>query len=385
MVALSAAAPGDDGPVGLSRDGDTVTVTARGRWTRDVASAIDAALDGLASEPLPATARFDLTRLERLDTAGAWLIHRTECRLRAAGVKVERDGPGEAQALILDAVGRVDTEQVAPGPQPSMLVVFLNHLGSAVVGIGREALSLLSFFGMLAVKTARAVVQPRRVRRASVFAHMEATGLDAMPIVGLLSFLIGVVLAYQGADQLAQFGAEIFTVNLVGIAVLREMGILITAIIVAGRSGSAFTAQIGTMKVNQEVDAMETLGLDPVDMLVLPRVAALLVTLPMLAFFADLMGLLGGAVMINLALGIPFASFLDQLRTAVDPIHLFVGLVKAPVFAFTIAMVGCYQGLKVSGSAESVGRLTTQSVVQSIFLVMIIDAVFSIVFSSLGI
>jgi len=385
LVALSAASPGDDGPVGIARAGDSVTVTARGRWTRDSASAVEGRLSEVFGEPLPATARFDLTRLERLDTAGAWLIHRTECGLRARGVRVERAGPGEAQALILDAVARVDSERVAPTTPPSMLRIFLGNLGAAVVGMGREALSLLSFFGMLTVKAGRAVAQPRRLRRASIAAHMEATGLDAMPIVGLLSFLIGVVLAYQGADQLAQFGAEIFTVNLVGIAVLREMGILITAIIVAGRSGSAFTAQIGTMKVNQEVDAMETLGLDPIDMLVLPRVVALLATLPFLAFFANLMGLAGGAVMVNLALGIPFAAFLDQLRTAVDPIHLFVGLVKAPVFAFTIAMVGCYQGLKVSGSAESVGRLTTQAVVQSIFLVMVIDAVFSVVFSSLGI
>jgi phospholipid/cholesterol/gamma-HCH transport system permease protein len=214
---------------------------------------------------------------------------------------------------------------------------------------------------------------------------MEATGVDAMPIVGLLSFLIGIVFAYQGADQLRRFGAEIYTVNLLGIAVLRELGVLMTAIILAGRSGSAFTAQIGTMKVNEEVDAMQVLGLDPIEVLVLPRLFALLVTLPLLAFFANVMGLFGGALMTYFSLDMTFPSFLRQLHFFMPGWSFWIGVLKAPVFAAIIALTGCYEGLRTERSAESVGRLTTLSVVESIFLVIVLDAAFSIVFSKLGI
>ncbi|HYB56378.1 MAG TPA: ABC transporter permease, partial [Alphaproteobacteria bacterium] len=213
--------------------------------------------------------------------------------------------------------------------------------------------------------------------------HMERTGLDAMPIVGLLSFLIGVVIAYQGADQLRKFGAEVFVVNLLGISILREMGILLTAIIVAGRSGSAFTAEIGTMRVNEEVDAMITLGLDPIEVLVLPRTLALVLTLPLLTFYADIMGLAGGCLMAISTLDLTIAQFLKQLQTSVAIEHFWVGMYKSPVFAFVIAMIGCYEGLNVERSAESVGRQTTKSVVEAIFLVIVLDAVFSIFFTKI--
>jgi len=206
-----------------------------------------------------------------------------------------------------------------------------------------------------------------------------------MPIVGLLSFLIGVVMAYQGADQLRRFGAEIYTVNLLGIAILRELGVLLTAIIIAGRSGSAFTAQIGTMQVNQEIDALRTLGLDPVEVLVLPRLLGLVLTLPLLVFYADAMGLIGGALMSWATLDITIPKFLDQLRGAITEWTFWVGVLKAPFFAWIIAMIGCYEGFNVTGSAESVGRLTTQSVVESIFVVIVADAAFSILFSILKI
>jgi phospholipid/cholesterol/gamma-HCH transport system permease protein len=214
---------------------------------------------------------------------------------------------------------------------------------------------------------------------------MEQTGVDALPIVGLLTFLIGVVFAYQGADQLRRFGAEIYTVNLLGISILRELGVLITAILVAGRSGSAFTAQIGTMKVNEEIDAMRTLGLDPVEVLVLPRLFAVAVTLPLLTFYANVMGLLGGAIMSYFALDIGFTTFLRQLKWFMPGWSFWVGMVKAPFFAGIIAVCGCYEGLRAARSAESVGRLTTTSVVEAIFLVIVVDAAFSIVFSVLGI
>jgi phospholipid/cholesterol/gamma-HCH transport system permease protein len=209
--------------------------------------------------------------------------------------------------------------------------------------------------------------------------------LNAIPIVGLLLFFVGIVVAYQGYDQLRKFGQELLTVDLTGIIVLREMGVLITAIIIAGRSGSAFTAQIGTMQVNEEVDAIRTLGLDPMEVLVLPRVMALLIALPLLTFFADIIAILGGAFMANAVMDMSFAQFLDRLQQAVEIKHFLVGMVKAPVFAIIISLVGCYEGMRVSGSAESVGRLTTQSVVESLFLVIILDAFFANMFSYLEI
>jgi phospholipid/cholesterol/gamma-HCH transport system permease protein len=214
---------------------------------------------------------------------------------------------------------------------------------------------------------------------------MERTGFDALPIVGLLSFLIGVVTAFQGADQLRRFGAEIFTVDLVTHSILRELGILLTAIIIAGRTGSAFTAEIGTMKVNEEIDAMTTLGLDPIEVLVLPRILALVITLPLLTFYADVMGLFGGALMSMASLDMSLAEFLARVQATATNWTFWIGMIKAPVFAFVIAMVGCFEGLKVERSAESVGRLTTQSVVEAIFLVIVLDAGFSVLFSYLGI
>jgi phospholipid/cholesterol/gamma-HCH transport system permease protein len=219
----------------------------------------------------------------------------------------------------------------------------------------------------------------------SVISHMEQTGVDAMPIVGLLAFLIGVVFAYQGADQLRRFGAEIYTVNLLGLGILRELGVLMAAIILAGRSGSAFTAQIGTMKVSEEIDALHVLGLDPIEVLVLPRLVALMITLPLLTFFANVMGLFGGAVMSWIELDLTFPGFLRQLRYFMPGWSFWVGLLKAPFFAAIIALIGCYEGLRTERSAESVGRLTTLSVVESIFIVIVFDAAFSILFSYLGV
>jgi phospholipid/cholesterol/gamma-HCH transport system permease protein len=217
-----------------------------------------------------------------------------------------------------------------------------------------------------------------------VVSHIERTGLNALPIVGMISFLVGVVLAFQGADQLRRFGAQVFTVNMVGISVLREMGILLTAIVVAGRSGSAFTAEIGAMQVNEEVDALRVTGLDPMEVLVAPRVIALMISLPLLAFFADIMGLLGGGIMAVTLIDISFGQYWRILNNAVNLNTFLVGIIKAPIFALLIALVGCFEGLRVSGSAESVGRLTTRSVVEGIFLVIIFDAFFSVLFSYLG-
>ena len=229
-------------------------------------------------------------------------------------------------------------------------------------------------------------MMPRgNLRVAALIHQVEETGLNSLPIVGLLAFLIGIVLAYQGADQLKRFGAEIFTINLLGVGVLREIGGLLTAIILAGRSGSAFTAQIGTMRVNEEIDAMETIGLNTVDVLVLPRILGLVIALPLLTFYSDIMGLIGGAVMCYFDLGITIPAFLRQLHEAISMNTFLVGIIKAPVFAFVIGLVGCYEGLQVERNAASVGKLTTRSVVESIFLIIVLDAAFSVMFSILKI
>ncbi|MGE4013173.1 MAG: MlaE family ABC transporter permease, partial [Alphaproteobacteria bacterium] len=286
---------------------------------------------------------------------------------------------------LIERVRLAAAKPIAKPQRLHPLVAFLMTMGRATLEFGKKGKELLGFLGLTVVAFLRSVRHPSRIQFKAVVAHMQTTGVNALPIVGLLSFLIGVVLAYQGAVQLKKFGAEIYTVDMLGVAILRELGILITSIVIAGRSGSAFTAQIGTMKVNQEVDAMQTIGLDPIDVLVLPRIIALVIVLPLLGFYADIVGLIGGAVMCMLTLGISPTAFITQFNSAIELHTFWVGVGKAPVFAYLIAMVGCFEGLQVSGSAESVGRRTTMSVVEGIFLVLVMDGVFSIIFSYLEI
>ncbi|HYD30931.1 MAG TPA: MlaE family lipid ABC transporter permease subunit [Azospirillaceae bacterium] len=375
------------------RDADGRWVLAvQGRWDLAHAEALRAAVEAVVPPPPPpppgaaaAKGELDLSGLEAADTAGAVLLKRLADRLAAQGWPADFTGVRPAHAAILEAVWTVGEAALPSGRPLNPIAAMTLRTGEAAVAALEEARDLLSFFGLLSITFARVLVRPWKLRFTALVFHMEQTGLNALPILGLLSFLIGVVLAYQGADQLRPYGAQIFVVNLLGISVLREIGILMTAIIIAGRSGSAFTAQIGTMKVNQEVDALRTIGLDPMELLVIPRVLALMITLPLLAFYANIVALAGGAVMSYFVLDISVVQFVKQLRLAVPAQHLFAGLIKAPVFALVIGMVGCYEGLKVSGSAESVGRLTTKSVVEAIFLVIIIDAVFSVMFSYLGV
>ena len=352
-----------------------------GRWTIGSAAELDRRL-GEVERSTARRVAFDLRGLEAIDTAGAWLLLRTRERLVGRGAKVAIENLAAEFEPLLRQVGE---SKPAPIAKPKKPLNPLAELGEAIERMWAKTQSLLGFFGVVSIGFWRTVKQPRRLRWTSFISHMEQTGVDSLPIVGLLSFLIGVVLAYQGLDQLRRFAAEIYTINLVGISVLREMGVLLTAIILAGRTGSAFTAQIGTMKVNEEVDALRTLGLDPVEVLVLPRLLALVVTLPLLTFYANCMGLFGGAVMTHFALDVPFTTFFRQLQSFLTTWSWWVGLLKAPFFAAIIAIVGCYEGLRAARSAESVGRLTTTSVVESIFLVIVLDAAFSILFSVIGI
>ena len=360
------------------------TLVATGDWILSTAATLDGTTRDIAP-PAGSRVVIDISGVDRLDTAGAWLLFRLRKRLRGAGFICGFTGIKDSHRGLFEHI-------FASREQPELerrpfhpLIRLADRTGYQTMETWEEAKSLLAFYGELMVAGTRALLTPRRLKITAVVSHMEQVGLNALPIVGLLSFLIGVVLTFQGADQLRRFGAEIFTVNLLGISFLRETGILMTAIIIAGRSGSAFAAQIGTMKVNEEVDAMRALGIDPMDLLVLPRLFALCLVMPLLGFYADMAGLLGGALMATVSLDLSLGQFLNQLQGAVPMWGFWVGIIKAPVFAFTIAMVGCYNGLKVEGSAESVGKMTTRAVVQSIFLVIVLDAIFSIIFSFIGI
>jgi phospholipid/cholesterol/gamma-HCH transport system permease protein len=287
---------------------------------------------------------------------------------------------------LLDTLDRPRKSEPRRSRIPTGFRGRLYKIGRATVHVYTQAVEMLAYLGRVTVETGEAIVRPRgNLRVAALFHQIEETGINALPIVGLLAFLIGIVLAYQGADQLKRFGAEVFTINLLGVGLLRELGGLVTAIIVAGRSGSAFTAQIGTMRVNEEIDAMQTIGINTVDALVLPRIMGLVIALPFLTLYADIMGLAGGAVMCYFDLGITIPVFMRQLQEAITVNTFIVGMIKAPVFAFIIALVGCFEGLQVERNAASVGKLTTRSVVESIFLVIVLDAGFSIMFSIIGI
>ena len=262
-------------------------------------------------------------------------------------------------------------------------LTLIERVGKVTVEIFNQLVEMLSFVGETAIAIAKSIMQPKRIRWRPILFNIRTAGFDALPIVGLLTFLLGVVVAYQGAAQLRQYGANIFVADLIGLSMLREFAPLITAIIIAGRSGSAYAAQIGTMAVTEEIDAMRTLGISPQEMLVLPKIIALVIALPLLTVFADMLGVFGGMLMARQQLDVGFVEFLDRFVKAVSPTTFMIGVGKAPVFAVIIAIVGCFQGFKTKGGADSVGRQTTRSVVQSIFLVIVADALFSIAFSML--
>lgn len=367
-----------------TRDAET-RITLHGLWTVPTAASLSREIAVLKPEG-GANVVIDLSPLETLDTSGAWLVKSMVDRFRATGTDPELRGVQERHAPLLHIVQDARTT-VDDGLHSKATTVgrLLQITGKATIDASEKARELTNFVGIVTVAFLRAAANPKRLRPISIVNQLEMTGLRAIPIIGLLSFLIGVTLAYLMADQFRAYGLDVFTVNVLGIFVLREAGVLITAIVIAGRSGSAFTAEIGTMKVNEELDALRTLGLDPIEVLVIPRVLALLITLPILAFWADLTGLLGGAMMTMLVLDLTPTQFIQQLKGAVNLETFLVGLVKAPVHAYIIAVVGCFEGFKVRQSAESVGKQTTTSVVESIFLVIVATAVFSVMFSVLGI
>lgn len=324
----------------------------------------------------------DGTGLGRLDTAGAWLLVRLAGELEVRGVRVGWEGFGDNESALL-RLSRAGT-----GGQPPQRTAgppnVLENTGRFTVGQILALAGFLGFVGDAFLSLLRCVVRPRRWRGGQLVGHMYTGGLLAVPIAGLLSFMMGVVIAYQGAVLLEWYGADLFTVDLVGLSVVRELAPLLTAIIVAGRTGSAYTAQLGTMSVTEEVDALRTIGVGPMEYLVLPRLLALILVLPLLTVFCDLTGVLGGLLMTQAKLGIGIHAFVSRLEYALTFKSFTLGLVKTPVFAAIIALIGCYQGFLVRGGAQSVGRHTTVCVVQSLFLVILADAAFSIYYSWLG-
>jgi len=322
----------------------------------------------------------DATGLERVDTAGALEI----LELAGGGPDAEVETKNDAQAALFKVV-RDNMCDAHAEHRVNWLAQWLEEIGRSSIDFYKQVLNLCSFFGEILVVVLEAILQPKRFRLNAVVRQMYEVWIRALVIVGVLCFLIGVVIAYQGVQQLRQFGAETFTVEAVGIGMFRELGPLLTAIIVAGRSGSAVTAQIGTMQVNQEVDAMRTIGLNPIEWLGLPRITALLISMPLLAFWGNMAGLLGGAVACTVYLDFTFVQFFDRLRDTVGAWHFYTGMIKAPVFGIVIATIGCFEGLQVRGSAESVGQLTTKSVVESIFCVIVLDALFSVIFLLAGV
>ena len=352
----------------------------KGDWRARFVGDLDSKLRDFADDSVGRELVIDMSGIDRIDTTGAMMLQRT---FYACGSRTEISqiiGANPAQAALLDQVqNHLAPCLVAPVHRNAFLVL-LERLGRGAWDAWLATLELMSFIGETLSAMARVFVNPRRMRWTSTFHHMEEAGIDAIPIITLMTFLIGSVVAFMGARILQMFNADIFTVELVGISVLREFGVLLTAILIAGRSGSAFTAQIGSMKIREEIDAMRVLGLDPMEVLVVPRVLALMIMIAPIAFIAAIVGLIGGGLVAWQSMGISPVLFMSRFEEIGMINHFWAGLIKAPFFAFVIAVIGCFQGMEVEGSAESLGQRTTLSVVQALFLVIVIDAFFAMFF-----
>lgn len=367
--------------VTLAASGQKQTLVFTGDWTVFTVGAMEKTIrDMVARGPVDL---LDIRGVTRLDTAGALALQRTALFCRKESWREAFQVEDAHYTHLLDQVAasaRIDHEHtLKAGPW----LRFLNELGGTIAAEFRMVQELLNFLGHYLTTLFRAILKPADLRITSLVYHMEQVGLAAVPIVALLSFLIGAVIAYMGAMQLARFGAQIFVINLVEVTILREMAVVLTAIVVAGRSGSSFTAQIGAMVANEEVAAMQSMGLNPMALLVLPRILALTLMLPALVFLANIMGLLGGGIAVWLNMGLSLETYAARMQDAVNLNNFWVGMIKSPFFAVVIGLVGCFQGFQVTGSAESVGRLTTHAVVQSIFMVIVLDAAFAIFFTAL--
>jgi len=323
--------------------------------------------------------RVDLSQVSSIDTVGAWTAWRI-----ASDTGAQITGASDGAQTLIEAVrSSASSAEIAP-PHEALTTRIPRLVGQGVINWGRGLVNLISFLGAVIAAFGSIIRHPSRLRMRALVHQLELVGVNSLAIIGLMSLLIGVVIAQQGAVQLRQFGAEIYTINLTGRLSLRELGVLMTAIMVAGRSGSAFAAQIGTMKLTEEVDAMRTIGVSPIEALVVPRILAAVLMMPLLGFFSAVMVIIGGAILADVALDIPFMTFLSRIQEVVPMHDVWVGLVKAPVFGLIVALAGCYQGMQVKSNSEEVGQRTTMAVVQAIFMVIVLDAFFAVFFTEVG-
>lgn len=330
-------------------------------------------------EALGPIATLDLSGIDRIDTVGAWIVTRT---VNEHGAKVT--GASEEAQRLLDALADDKSEYRVHRDRRSPLIRMLEQVGTASIAVWHELLGIVGFFGAMIIALGIQIRARRRLRWNAIVTRFQTVGVDALPIIGLMTFLIGIVIAQQGAVQLRQFGLEVFTINLVGRASIRELGLLMTAIMVAGRSGSAFAAQIGTMKLTEEIDAMRTIGVSPMEAIVLPRVAAATILMPLLGFYASICAIIGGGVFCWIGLDIAPLTYIQMLRDIIPMTDFWAMLIKAPVFGLLVGVTGCYEGMQVRQNAEEVGKRTTSAVVAAIFLVIVLDAFFAVFFSSIG-
>lgn len=374
---MTRADPAKDDAPRLILEGSVLA--CRGDWTAPKLNRMEPLLDSLQGER-GANWQLQTRSISRLDTAGALLLHRLRQRLERQGVSLDLSALSSRHRDLLELVQEADSLP----PPAARREGLIEGLGRRAADLGREAVDFLAFLGEFALDSLPRLLRPHRLRWKQIIAEVEIAGVRAIPILGLLIFLTGVVIAYQGGTPLEQYGANIFLVDLLVITMLREMAPLMTAIIVAGRTGSAYAAQIGTMRITEEIDALRVTGITPFEILALPKVMALVLAMPLLTLFADAVGVLGGMVVANTMFGVGFIEFIQRIPEAMAPSSFWVGIIKAPVFAVIIASVGCYHGFSVRGSTESVGRATTRSVVHGIFLVIVVDALFSVIFNLLG-
>ena len=365
--------------------GRSLVLAAAGGWVAPRAGELEALVDGVYRKPHPVDrVEINLEHLDRLDTVGAWLIERLRRAAADARLSAEIVGIDPRFKVLLDEVAVSNKEPVPLPRHKNALHDAVEHIGIAVAETGRDFVAIVQFLGEVMVASGRVALAPRRLRFTSIVHHLDRVGYRAVPIILLINFLIGAILAQQGIFHFRRFGAETFVVDMVGILVLREVGVLIVSIMLAGRSGSAYTAELGSMKMREEMDALRVMGFDPVEVLILPRLIALVVALPILTFLGVMAALYGGGLVCWLYGGIGPDIFLSRLREAITIDHFQVGMIKAPFMALVIGIVACVEGLEVKGSAESLGAQTTTSVVKSNILVIVLDGLFAMFFAAIG-
>jgi len=364
----------------------TVLFKCLGDWTAETLQDVVKLLEIYSSSLRNASIQWDVSEVGKVDSAGMMLYIHYHDLLKSQQCSIELTGAGPDYEELYQLLRPLASEQpVSKLTIWSNFYTPLSNLGKSTTRFWRDITEFLSFVGENFIALIISLQHPSSIRYSAIVKNIEEAGVRALPIVALTSFLIGVVIAYQGAVQLQKFGANIFIVDMIGISITRELAPLITAIVVAGRTASSYTAQLGTMKITEEIDAMRIMGFEPHRFLVLPRIIALMMALPLMIFFADIIGIAGGMIVSNIHLNISYAEFINRLRDVLDIKHVWIGLVKGPFFAWLIAITGCFRGFQVSRNTESIGRYTTISVVNAIFLVIACDALFSVVLTELGI